>query len=105
VVLAREKERLEAAAEEAAEATKTLAEVSAAVEHCGSPGISLDEIQVRRKAVNLTTVSCVAEAESRSRFGLWRCAMGVTRNPDAHLGATSYRLRTRRCGSASQRSM
>jgi hypothetical protein len=46
VVLAREQERLEAAAEEAAEASKTLAEVFAAVEHCGSPGVSLDEIQV-----------------------------------------------------------
>jgi FAD/FMN-containing dehydrogenase len=47
VVLAREKERLEAAAEEAAEATKTVVEVAAAVEHCASPGVPLDEVRVR----------------------------------------------------------
>ena len=46
MVLAREKERLEAAAEEAAEATKTVAEVAAAVEHCASPDVPLDEVKV-----------------------------------------------------------
>ncbi len=46
MVLAREKERLDAAAEEAAAAAKSLGEVAAAVEHCGGADVPLEEAQV-----------------------------------------------------------
>ena len=45
MVLAREKERLSGAAEEAAAAAQALGEVAAAVEHCGGADVPMGELQ------------------------------------------------------------
>lgn len=45
-MLAREEDRLDAAAGEAADAAQTLAEVAAAVEHCAGADVPLEETQV-----------------------------------------------------------
>lgn len=72
MVLAREKERLEAAAEEAAEATKTVAEVAAAVEHCASPGVPLDEVKVSGGTPASSCWRSHAEALLGAECGAWQ---------------------------------
>ena len=75
MVLAREQERLEAAAEEAAEATKTVAEVAAAVEHCASPGVPLDEVKVRDSTPARSCWAGHAEAVLSAECGACRGRM------------------------------
>ena len=84
MVLAREKERLEAAAEEAAEATKTVAEVAAAVEHCASPDVPLDEVKV---CDSTPASSCGGCGHAEALLGVDAAHVRAASEGDTHVGA------------------